>query len=130
MLCDYLSYNRPSATLLRVALYHDLHEQYTGDVPHPAKQDGVELRDALKVKEGWYNRVHVIPDAAELDSDERRILKTADMLEFLIHCYVEIKKGNNLIYAEYNTALKSLASIPPCGRAQAIINNIAGDLEQ
>src|SRR5688500_16871066 len=38
MLCDVLTGHEPSVNLLRWAMYHDLAEQVTGDVPYTAKK--------------------------------------------------------------------------------------------
>lgn len=109
LLCDHLSSpGRASAALLRAALHHDLHECETGDVPHPVKRKNAGLSKELKIEEYEFNTFYELTDEESLSDEERRILRIADMLEFLIHCRGEWLKGNTRLLVPVNTALESL----------------------
>lgn len=101
LLCQLLAPNC-SKKLLLAALTHDMAEQWTGDVPAPAKiamgisQSLHELEETTLLAIG-------IDYGCDLNQDERRILKLADTLDGLMFCILEFNLGNASIY----TALKN-----------------------
>jgi len=88
MLCNLLTNYQPSANLLKAALYHDLAEQFTGDVPATAKWMYPGLKKVLAIIEQ-----DQLPDIV-LTEDEERILKQADMLDLCYKAAEEMAMGN------------------------------------
>jgi len=89
------------------ALYHDMSEIITGDMPTPVKYGSDALRDEYKKveREAQQKLISMLPDeirepfAAEaledgLNERERRILKAADKLSALQKCLEEEVSGN------------------------------------
>lgn len=90
-ICESMTY-RASADLYRAALYHDVAERWTGDVPATTKWDHPDLKDALdKIENNYEKRVGIV---ADLDEDEKKILKTADMLELCFWSVRQLRMGN------------------------------------
>lgn len=79
--------------LLVAALFHDVAEQYTGDVPATAKWASDKLAKALKEVEESYSMNY----AEDLTAHERCILKQADMLDLCFKCVEEYQLGNKTI---------------------------------
>lgn len=99
-----------------MALYHDVPEILTGDMPTPVKYVNPTLREAFKQveAEATASILDLLPDdlradyAAwfEPDADyaaEKRIVKAADKLAALIKCEEELRQGN----AEFQSARDS-----------------------
>ena len=82
----------PSPTLLIAALYHDMAEIHTGDVPATAKWARKSLKKALDLAEYHFEATHGI--VVDLSPDERRLLKWADMFELCLYADAEIEMGN------------------------------------
>jgi 5'-deoxynucleotidase YfbR-like HD superfamily hydrolase len=91
-----------SAQLLKAALYHDLAECVTGDIPSPAKRlYGIgnqvsELEDKLLSDHGV--------SMPKLYPVEQRVLKLADIAQGALFCAREVELGNrkmSLVYARY-----------------------------
>lgn len=92
MLVLYLTNNEASGNLLRAALFHDLAEQYTGDVPSMVKWDNKDLKAMLdKIEDNFVKSLGVLQD---LTAEEVVILKWADMLELLYFCLEQRRLGN------------------------------------
>lgn len=90
-----------------IALYHDVPEILTGDMPTPVKYVNPALRDAYKQveKSATATILDLLPDDlrsqyAQLFSPdekyvaEKRIVKAADKLSALIKCEEELRQGN------------------------------------
>lgn len=90
-----------------LAMYHDVPEILTGDLPTPVKYDNTEIRDAYRQVERLSAerllshlpedlqeeyRPLLLPDHA--DEQEKCIVKAADKLSALIKCIEELKAGN------------------------------------
>ena len=97
------------------ALYHDISEIYTGDLPTPVKyhnklmsssykdiERGACEKLVAKLPEELQNEYDSILDY-EADEQTRLIVKAADKLCALIKCMQEISNGNN----EFSAALSS-----------------------
>lgn len=91
-----------------LAMYHDVPEILTGDLPTPVKYDNPDIRDAYREVERMSAerllkqlpkdledeyRQFLLPQ--DTDSTERRIVKAADKIAALIKCIEELKAGNN-----------------------------------
>lgn len=105
----------PSVSTLVAALFHDMPETITGDLPSPIKQtliaQGADI-DGIE-QEAWKGMMeHMRPAIAPL-VDERAdesLIKTADVLCGLLYCVHERARGNRLlsfmtsVYLEYGAA--------------------------
>lgn len=92
---------------VQMALYHDLPEILTGDMPTPVKYRNAALRDVYKQVENkaTHTLLHLLPDDLRphyekliLTDDnyatEKRLVKAADKLSALIKCEEELAQGN------------------------------------
>ena len=98
-----------------LALYHDVPEILTGDLPTPVKYHDPAIREAYKkVETGAANRLlDMLPDDlrplyapllhGEDGSIEARLVKAADKLSALVKCTEELKLGNK----EFDNAQKA-----------------------
>jgi len=81
-----------SNNLIRAALWHDIAELRTGDIPAPIKWEDKEFALACHNIE---QRVQEQFDLfEELTKEEQTHLKMADILELMWYCVDEIKLGN------------------------------------
>jgi 5'-deoxynucleotidase YfbR-like HD superfamily hydrolase len=94
-LCHLLLLLEPDCRkeLLVAALYHDVPEGFTGDIPAPAKWESQHLTRELKELETAFYARHNIPNP-ELYSYERTLLKAADMLDLALSSIEELGLGN------------------------------------
>lgn len=97
-----------------MAMYHDMSEVLTGDMPTPVKYYNDSIRSAYKQIEKAANQkltsmmdddfARYFTSLADSMSDlEKRIIKSADKLAAHIKCINELKAGNG----EFSTALDS-----------------------
>ena len=93
--------------LATAALYHDVSEVITGDMPTPIKYHSTDIRDAYKSieKAAGAELINLLPgelqdDFAEvmlednLPEEYRQLIKAADTLSAYLKCQVELKAGN------------------------------------
>lgn len=81
------------APLLLAALYHDLAEHITGDIPAPEKRRWpTALRRQVAAREDWLLAEHGL--FFTLDERDKRVLKIADSAEGCLHCIQERGMGN------------------------------------
>lgn len=102
------------------ALYHDMSEIFTGDLPTPVKYFNESIRDSYKSLErnALENALSKLPEELtddysdillfeELDEQAKTIVKAADKLCAYLKCVEEYKNGNN----EFRKALESSQKI-------------------
>jgi len=109
MLCIALTDNRCSVRLLSKALFHDLPEQETGDLPAPVKWEHPILRTALGAIEDVFELKH--ETYTVLNEEEQFIFKVADMLHLLTTVHHEYMLGNmtmNELWENGNDYLEDL----------------------
>jgi len=94
------------ADIALLAIYHDVSEIFTGDMPSPIKYRTEEMKKSYKSieHEAEANLLSLLPDKlqknyAELigqnaDSSEHKIIKAADRLCAYIKCVEETNSGN------------------------------------
>lgn len=103
-----------SKELLKACLFHDLHEQYTGDVPAPVKWNNETLHASLYEIQEEFDAGFFIK--CELTPQEESLLHFADSLEFQIYCCEELMLGNRNIVEMYtrsrNKMLKKASPFP------------------
>jgi 5'-deoxynucleotidase YfbR-like HD superfamily hydrolase len=87
--------------LWRAALYHDIPEAITGDMPGNIKWKYEGLAKSLdQVEKGIITDYHLVVNLAE---KEERVLKFCDTMELAIFCIEEAERGDrNAIRVAYN----------------------------
>ena len=103
------------------ALYHDMSEILTGDLPTPVKYYNTEIKTAYKKIEKAAEQImlDLLPDDIEneylkildLNSEEKAIVKAADKLCAYIKCRDELSSGNREFVAAERTISKQLEEI-------------------
>ena len=92
----------PSANLLKAALWHDMAEVETGDVPSPTKWDNADITTALEEMEARYMVRNGL--VCRLSIEEGMWLRFADILE----CYLyAMNNSHHADYAEVHFRAKS-----------------------
>lgn len=107
----------PSIDLLRAALWHDVPERFTGDMPSTFKRQCPEVRAAMKAAEAQIEH-HYGLDIPLCDA-EKAWLKAADKLEFYLWAEEQAAMGNAYIAPKRDQARAELLSaecIPPAVR--------------
>ena len=112
----YFDRNYDENKIAVYALYHDMSEIFTGDLPTPVKYFNDSIRDSYKSLErnALENALSKLPEKLrgdytdvlmfeELDEDARKIVKAADKLCAYLKCVEEYKNGNN----EFGKALET-----------------------
>lgn len=102
-----LNKNYNGGEIVTAALYHDLPEILTGDLPTPVKYSSDEMIAAYKMVEESANKkiLGTLPEDLResyqdifsmkaLSNEERKIVKAADKISALIKCIEEEKAGN------------------------------------
>lgn len=135
------SYDASKAALC--ALYHDISEIYTGDMPTPVKYFNETIRDSYKQLEhdAVYKALGKLPSELsekygdildyESDADIKRIVKAADKLCAYIKCVGESGNGNG----EFGEALKTTknaldAMSETCPELKYFLDNFAKAFEK
>lgn len=125
------------------ALYHDISEIYTGDLPTPVKYFNETIRDSYKMieKDAVSKALSKLPDELktnyasvldyEQDKDVKTIVKSADKLCAYLKCVQEYKNGN----LEFKQALKTtektvMDMAKTCQELEYFMQNFAKPFEQ
>lgn len=99
--------------MVRHALFHDIGEVATGDLPYPVKKDNPQVGSAmdrleidahLRMSTGWS-----LPPPSYPEGDERVIFKTAEYLEGMEWALDEVYSGNKfatLVMERWEVALQ------------------------
>lgn len=106
------------------ALYHDMSETLTGDMPTPVKYANDDIRDSYKLveKEAEQRICSMLPDKLQrdvgvfvtggcLNEREKKIVKAADKLSALIKCIEERRSGNREFESAEDSTLASIRSM-------------------
>jgi 5'-deoxynucleotidase YfbR-like HD superfamily hydrolase len=101
----------PSPNLMRLALYHDVFEHLTGDVPYTSKRDNPEVKTAMDLAEERAAKVMEIDTTWNILPGEEELFKLADMLDFMVFCTEEIEMGNNGIEDLWQNGQRVVISI-------------------
>lgn len=92
ILCYWLDPNECNRELLLAALFHDLSEFETGDIPANAKWEHPDLKEVLnRITNKWEKEWEL---DIEISNNQRTLLKLADSMEFLLTCIEELEHGN------------------------------------
>ena len=92
LLLIYLTNGKLSCNLIKAALFHDLAEIHTGDIPATTKWAHPNIADLLKRIENTYELEHEI--SVILTEKEKKLLKTADMCELMLFAEEQHMLGN------------------------------------
>lgn len=111
MLCWRLCDLEPSADLLKAALFHDLAEVVTGDIPATMKWASPEMRDLVKGEEYKFDRVNKLEVC--LTPKEELVLKWADGLELAWYCVDQLMLGNRNVEQMYKNITGALEKLEP-----------------
>ncbi len=116
--------NLNSENIVLTALYHDMSEILTGDMPTPVKYNDQTLSSAYKLIEekainnllATHNKevgefIKPYTNSSLLTDYERKILKSADKLSALIKCIEEEKSGNREFLNAYKSIYKNLVEM-------------------
>lgn len=114
-----------SRELIQAALFHDLAEKLTGDLPAPVKRACPELNIAVSVLEQRFATEHGID--ITLTSHEQSVLKWCDTMELVLWCREEMEMGNRYAYDIFNRGISYLRETGPCTEeARKLFNDLAG----
>lgn len=102
---DRLSKDIDVGRCIKLAMYHDVPEIVTGDMPTPVKYHNDEIKRAYRQVESVavsrllkmmpeYMQSEIEPMLCDHTSYEAKLVKAADKLSGLIHCIEEEKAGN------------------------------------
>lgn len=86
--------------ITRLALLHDQHEAFTGDIPSPMK--GAEGFDSHAIETSFADRVN---ETVSDDLDCKLVVKLADYLESMRFLMTEMQMGNGSVSAIYDHVL-------------------------
>ena len=82
--------------LILAALYHDVPEALTGDIPAPFKWANPDISEILERAEKQFLEKYGL--GTDLTDAEKRMLSIADTLELVLYCQEQVSMGNQ-IYA-------------------------------
>lgn len=116
----------PSPNLLKAALWHDLHEKETGDVPATAKWFHDNIKKAHDQAEWAFNLVHGI--APTLTEPEAMMLKWADTFELCLYCHHQARLGNEYAGGILTNGLNHIKSVLgfPTPKSNVLYESIFG----
>ena len=106
------------------ALYHDISETLTGDMPTPVKYRNDEIKQSYKAveREAEEQIIRMVPETIQNDMEtyvkgigltqhEKAIIKAADKIGALIKCIEEAQSGNKEFHSAEESTLASINSI-------------------
>lgn len=118
----------PSAELLKAALYHDLPEVDTGDMPATTKWRYPKLAEELEIAELDFITRHGL--SVKLHDREWLALKYADMCELVQFCVDQLNLGNRNMLVIANRGLDFLGTLPFCSaKASELVESLKHQVE-
>lgn len=127
--CSLLMNGSASASILMAALTHDLAEQFTGDLPAPAKRE-LGLSKQFEAYEETQLCMAGIKFPLLTDS-EKRTLKMADCMDGAMRCATEVKLGNAFAGKPFHRFISYINELSPTpfeyGLLQEILTYFEGD---
>ena len=125
----FLTEGNASGGLLREALWHDVSEAATGDIPAPAKWDSPDLKRILDDLETNHRERHGLD--TNLFPHEVKLLKFADMSELVLWSLEEYNLGNKYASRLITRGLvvldrlRSAEQLRPFDRVQELYNTMS-----
>lgn len=98
--------------LLKAGLTHDCHELEAGDIPYPFKKNNDIVKTAYDSQETDFNLKYGIGELV-LNSQERHLLKWADMFELYLWSKRELQLGNQGMMVTIDVAFRALREMGP-----------------
>lgn len=120
MLCVALTNGQPTVHLLKAALFHDLAEQFTGDVPAPTKWKHPFLKTVLEGIEEDFEHNYELK--VKLSPTDHLVFKWADMLQLLLFCKMQRDMGNRLMNPVFARGVEYLGKLETHENGQKILN--------
>ena len=99
-------YPQARAAVWQAALYHDVPESVTGDVPAPTKWRFPLLEEALKEAESGIRQEYALDIL--LSDHEKRVLKFCDYMELALFAIEECDSGNAHMASMARNALQGI----------------------
>lgn len=103
--------------VMTLAMYHDMCEVYTGDMPTPVKYSSIEMKNVYKeierlscdkilskLPEDIRSEFEGILKPEGTDAEYEKLVKAADKLSALLKCIEEMHRGNH----EFDSAYRSI----------------------
>jgi hypothetical protein len=120
--------DKPSVALLKAALYHDLPEHETGDIPATTKWKYPKLAEEVKSAENDFIERHGL--AVSLPDKDWLALKYADMGELVMYSIDQIMLGNRNMVPVGKRGLDFLKDLPYLSdRATMFINKLSEEFD-
>ena len=113
--------------VLAAALVHDLAEHITGDIPSPAKRQYGIGEQVNALEEDLLRAVGL--SMPMLNSDEKRVLKLADIFQGMLFSAREISLGNSQMREVFNNYVGYAESMEPVDRELELLNIIKGQVK-
>lgn len=139
----YFGENYDAEKIAVCALYHDISEIYTGDLPTPVKYFNETMRDSYKMieKDAVVKALSKLPEELkanyseildyEQDQKVKKIVKSADKLCAYLKCVQEYKNGNLEFKQALKTTEKAIADMATnCKELEYFMQNFAKPFEQ
>lgn len=117
-----LTGGKGSLALLKAALYHDISEQATGDVPANVKWSHPFLKTCLDAIECDFNNTWGLN--IELTDNDKLVLKWADMLALLHFCKSQRELGNRGMNTVFTRGVEYLRNLTPVDNSKEILISI------
>lgn len=99
MLCFLLTQGNPSKQLLMAALTHDIAEQWTGDIPAPAKRALGIRAEFGRIEDEVLGKLAL---SFPTDANDTIVLKLADAMDGMLFCINERRLGNTHVEAAFD----------------------------
>jgi 5'-deoxynucleotidase YfbR-like HD superfamily hydrolase len=111
-----------SRSLLLAALFHDLAEHQTGDIPSPAKREYGIGEQVDKLERRLMREASIA--FPELSPEDARTLKLADIAHGALFCLREMSLGNRRMRAVYSRYMSYAHQMLLVGREKSLFNLI------
>jgi 5'-deoxynucleotidase YfbR-like HD superfamily hydrolase len=121
MLCLLMDITASKA-LMMAALFHDLSEHITGDIPSPAKREYGILSQVSDLEESLMREAGVV--FPSLSDKDKRTLKLADIASGAIFCATEVNLGNTKLKKIFDTYMSYARQMVLKGRERLLFDVI------
>lgn len=113
--------------VLEAALFHDLAESVTGDLPATVKWKNPVLQELLAEMEHRFNKEHKLTSEF-MTAKDHDVLKWADMMELVLFCRTEVEMGNLPLTAVLRRGQQHLKTLGfPTKQAEHLYEDILGE---
>ena len=121
MLCLLLDISASKA-LMMAALFHDLSEHITGDIPSPAKREYGIASQVSDLEENLMREAGI--EFPSLNEKDKRTLKLADIASGAIFCAKEVNLGNTKLKKIFDTYMSYARQMVLKGREKILFEVI------